>query len=124
MRVIDPVYLVSLVGFAATSTSLLRLIPQAVQTYNQRKDYEALRGLSLATQWLTLANSLLWIIYGVLLHLVSKTGWEALWIGAPSIINMPLAAMIIVLTSRARRADALVRLQDGDARARRNRSPR
>lgn len=89
MGSMDIMLATSIVGFLATTTSFIRFLPQAVQTWKQRKDSHALSGLSLPTQWLTFVNSLLWILYGVLLG--------ELWVAMPSLLNAPMALFVIIL---------------------------
>ena len=91
----DIILLTSIVGFLATTTSFIRFLPQAVQTWKQRKDANALSGLSLPTQWLTLINSLLWIMYGFLL--------QEIWVAMPSLLNAPMAIFVIALIISSRK---------------------
>lgn len=86
---------INIIGFLATSTSLIRFMPQAIRTWKIRNNSEALYGLSLSSQWLTFVNSLLWITYGILLG--------QFWVAAPSVLNAPMAAMIIILIMRSRK---------------------
>ena len=88
-------FLTGVFGFLATTTSFIRFLPQAIQSWRQRRDHEALSGLSLPTQWLTFVNSLLWITYGFLL--------SELWVAMPSLLNAPMALFVIVLILRSRR---------------------
>lgn len=97
--------LVAAVGFAATLTSLLRLFPQAVRTFRQRHEPAALSGVSLPTQWLTLANSALWLTYGLLL--AGPVGPSAVWLIVPHLVNIPLTLVVIVLVVRGLRATPL-----------------
>ena len=94
--------LIGIVGFLATSTSLVRVWPQAIQTWKQRNNLQALEGLSIPTQWFTLSNSILWMTYGILLY-ASTGNPGTIWVAAPSIINAPTAPLIIVLIYRGRK---------------------
>jgi uncharacterized protein with PQ loop repeat len=102
-------WVLSVVGFLATTTSLVRLLPQAVRTYRQRRDPPALAGVSLPTQWLTFANSCLWLTFGVLLTMSSQAGPSALWVAAPSAVNAPVALAVIYWVTRGRRLEVPVR---------------
>ena len=90
----DLILITGVVGFLATTTSFIRFLPQAIQTWKQRNDAHALSGLSLPTQWLTLVNSLLWIVYGFLLG--------EIWVSMPSLLNAPMALFVIVLIIHSR----------------------
>lgn len=82
------------VGLVATLTSISVFIPQALQTYRQRHDPQALRGVSLASQVVLIANAVMWMMYAWLT--------EAYFSGAPSLFYIPLALFIIVLLLRFR----------------------
>lgn len=84
-----------LVGMAASITAFVLWLPQAQLAWRQRNDDRALSGLSLGTLWMVLLNATLWAVYAV---------WtDALWVGAPGLINAPLAIWMIFLVSGARR---------------------
>lgn len=108
----DIVLLTGAVGFLATTTSFVRFLPQAIQTWKQRNDSHALSGLSLSTQWLTLTNSILWIIYGLLLG--------EIWVAMPSLLNAPMALFVIILIVSSRRKIKQIKAMHTDKVARLN----
>lgn len=83
-----------LVGFTASTIAFVLFLPQATKTWRLRHDPNALRGIALGTQWLVVANAVLWFLYGWLT--------QAFWIAAPGFVNLPLAAATIYLVKRAR----------------------
>lgn len=83
------------VGLSASVIAFVLFLPQAMRIWAARADPRALAGVSRATQWFVLANASLWAVYAVL------TG--AFWIGAPGLINGPLAIAALVLLYRGRR---------------------
>lgn len=85
------------VGLAASTISFALWLPQARATWRSRRDPEALRALSRATQWLVVANALLWAVIGI------REG--NLWIAAPGAVNGPLAAWTLWLLHRAHAGD-------------------
>lgn len=87
--------MIDALGFAATVISFALWLPQALSTYRNRHDAQALSGLSVGTFVLVLVNATLWGLYAVL------TG--AFWAGAPGIVNFPLAAWTLWLIWRSRR---------------------
>lgn len=87
-------FLVEAIGFLAAVVSFIIFLPQALRTWSVRKDPIALAGISIGTQWLILCNATLWGVYAIL------TG--AFWVGAPGILNAPLALFTIFLVFRAR----------------------
>jgi uncharacterized protein with PQ loop repeat len=93
-------------GFTASVVSFVLWWPQAVRVWRCRRRGESLSGVSLSSQVLLLLNATLWGAYAVLT--------QSLWVGAPGLINAPLAAVTIVVLSRARhprvRAEARSRL--------------
>lgn len=97
---------INIVGFLATSTSFIRFMPQAIKTWKIRNNPEALYGLSLSSQWLTLINSLLWITYGFLLG--------QFWVAAPSILNAPMALMIILLILRSQKQMSRIKTTENE----------
>lgn len=103
--------LIDAIGFAASVISFVLFLPQAQRTWQMRKNPQALRGVSLGTQWFVLCNATLWGVYAVIT--------SAFWVGAPGIVNAPLAIAQLVLVSRARRViaaeDACSACQSGDA---------
>lgn len=82
-------------GFAMSVISFVLWLPQARLVWKNRRDPHALAGVSVVTQWLVLTNAIGWALYGVL------TG--AFWVGAPGIVNGPLAVMTTILVRHSRR---------------------
>jgi hypothetical protein len=85
---------VELVGFLASAVSLVLWWPQAARVWHLRHDGTELGGVSITTQALLLANALLWAVYALL------TG--SFWVGAPGLVNAPLAVGTIALVRRSR----------------------
>lgn len=83
----------NLVGFVASSFSFIMFVPQARAVWLNRKTPAALEGVSATGQWMLLGNATLWAIYAVL------TG--AFWVGAPGLVNAPLAIVVIILLRRS-----------------------
>lgn len=83
------------VGAIASMVSFVLWLPQARTTYLHRHDPVALSGLSRGTFLLVLANASLWGLYAALT--------DAFWVGAPGLINGPLAAWTLWLIHRAGR---------------------
>ena len=84
----------TILGITASTIAFVMFIPQAVRAWRTRHDAHALVGLSLSTQFLILANATIWGVYAFMLG--------EFWVGAPGIINAPLAVTVIVLTVRSR----------------------
>lgn len=89
-----PDLLTEAIGFAASVIAFVLFVPQARRTWRVRNDPHALAGVSAGTQWLLLSNAALWAVYAML------TG--AFWVGAPGIVNGPLALATLALIYRAR----------------------
>lgn len=83
-----------LVGLIASLVSFVLWWPQAALVWRCRRRGEQLTGVSTSSQLLLLMNAGLWGAYAVV------TG--SLWVGAPGLINGPLAITTIVLLRRAR----------------------
>lgn len=81
-------------GMTASTIAFVMFVPQAFRVWWTRHDAHALVGLSLSTQFLILANATIWGAYAFVLG--------EFWVGAPGIINAPLAVAVIVLTVRSR----------------------
>lgn len=84
----------TVLGMTASTIAFVMFVPQAVRVWRTRHDAHALLGLSLSTQFLILANATIWGVYAL------KLG--EFWVGAPGIINAPLALTVIALTVRSR----------------------
>ncbi|WP_315096660.1 hypothetical protein [uncultured Cellulomonas sp.] len=85
---------VEVVGFLASLLSLVLWWPQAARVWRYRHDGSRLGGVSLPTQVLLLANAALWAVYALL------TG--SFWVGAPGLVNAPLAVATIAVLLRSR----------------------
>lgn len=88
--------LTDLIGFLSAVISFVLFLPQASLTWTNRGNPEALRSVSAGTQYLILCNAILWGVYAMLT--------EAFWVGAPGLVNAPLAVVTLVLLHRSRRA--------------------
>lgn len=84
-------------GFLASVIAFALFLPQARRTWQVRHDPHALAGISAGTQWLLLTNAVLWGLYAAL------SG--AFWVGAPGLVNGPLAVATLLLIFRAKRHD-------------------
>lgn len=82
-----------ILGIIANVTSMSLWLPQALTTYKNRNNPQALQGLSLLTLYLGLANTLTWGIYGL------YTG--DFWIGIGSVIIAPSTIAIIFWKRKA-----------------------
>lgn len=80
---------VNILGFLGSLTSALLLAPQALKAWRQRRNSDALAGLSSGTQWLCLSNAVIWVFYAWASH--------AVWAGVPSFVTFPLAAFTLWL---------------------------
>ncbi len=86
------------IGLMASLTSFLLWIPQGVRVWRHRHRPDELRGIALSTQVISLAGSALWLGYAALIG--------SFWLGAPVVVNGPVAVMTIAVLVRARRAPA------------------
>lgn len=50
-------------GFVASVVSFVLFVPQAAKAWRMRRDWSALRGVSLEMQFFLLANAALWAVY-------------------------------------------------------------
>lgn len=85
-------WVTELVGFIASVVSLAMWWPQAVTVWRSRHRPEQLAGVSVGTQALLVVNASLWAGYAVLT--------QSFWVGAPSLVNLPLAALTIAVLRR------------------------
>lgn len=85
------------VGMLASLTSFLLWLPQGARVWRARHDPASLQGIALTTQVLSLTGNVLWATYAVLI--------QSFWVGAPVVVNAPIAVMTITVLLRARRAD-------------------
>ena len=89
-------------GLAASIVSLVLWWPQALLVWRSRSVPGELRAVSVSSQVLLLVNAVLWGGYAV-----ATQSW---WVGAPGLVNAPLAllTMRILLRSRQPAADRSV----------------
>lgn len=83
------------IGMMASLTSFLLWLPQGARVWKHRRDPVQLRGIVLSTQVISLAGSVLWGAYAVLIG--------SFWLGAPSLVNGPIALATLVVVRRAGR---------------------
>ena len=81
--------MINILGFFANLTSLILWIPQAIKTWNIRKDIEELNGISIGTQIFAATNSLLWGLYGFANH--------DLWLAFGTTVVVPLTVFTIII---------------------------
>lgn len=93
----------NIIGAIASSAACITWMPQARQTWRNRKDGEALSALSLGTQMLVALTSATWIAYGI--------SAQTYWACVPNFVILPLALWTITMVSRARRSQT--RLKEG-----------
>lgn len=86
-------------GFLASITGLLLWLPQGQRVWRDRHEPERLAGISVSTQVLSLAGNVLWLVHAI--------GIGSFWLGAPSVVNVPIAIMTIVVVRRAARGTVL-----------------
>lgn len=86
--------LADFLGLISAVISFALFLPQGKLVWTHRGNVAALKGVSRGTQWMILGNAVSWGIYAVL------TG--AFWVGAPGLVNGPLAIMTLVLLHRAK----------------------
>lgn len=97
--------LTTILGFIASTFSIIMTIPQAIRAWQLRNDFEALSGISILTQVFLLGNALSWFAYAI----VDRD----LFVALPGFINIPLAILTIVLVVRGRRRGGPTRPKDG-----------
>lgn len=83
---------IDIIGFSAAIVSFVIFLPQALSTWKNRNDYSVLKVISPWTQYMILINATLWGVYAVITN--------AFWVGAPGLINAPLALLTIYFLSR------------------------
>lgn len=101
---------IDVLGFIASVISFVLWWPQAALVWRCRKHGEQLRGVSTSSQVLLLMNACLWGAYAV--------GTGSLWVGAPGLVNGPLAIVTVVLLRRSRRLPEKARGSTADKVAR------
>lgn len=91
---------VEILGFTASALSFVLWLPQAALVWRCRRRADQLGGVSMSSQVLLLMNACLWGAYAVF------TG--SLWVGAPGLVNGPLALVTILLLRHGRAVHARV----------------
>lgn len=84
------------IGLLASLTSFLLWLPQGQRVWKHRHDPAQLAGVALSTQYISLAGTALWGVYALLIG--------SFWLGAPAIVNAPVAIMTIAVVTRGQRA--------------------
>jgi uncharacterized protein with PQ loop repeat len=96
------------IGMMASLTSFLLWLPQGARVWKYRHDPSQLAGIALSTQVIALAGNLLWGVYALLIG--------SFWLGAPAVVNGPIAiGTILVLRRGAAVARAVAARQDAVA---------
>lgn len=90
------IFFADLLGLISAVISFALFLPQGKLVWVNRGNVTALKGISRGTQWMILGNAVSWGAYAVL------TG--AFWVGAPGLVNGPLAVMTLVLLHRIKSA--------------------
>jgi uncharacterized protein with PQ loop repeat len=88
------------IGMMASLTSFLLWLPQGARVWKHRRDPAQLQGIVLSTQWISVAGNLLWGVYALLIG--------SFWLGAPALVNGPIAIATIVIVGRGSRASGVV----------------
>jgi hypothetical protein len=81
------------IGLLANLTSFALWIPQAHTTWKNRKNAQTLKGVSYGTQIIAAANTVLWCVYGLIIH--------SYWLAMGTVIILPLAIWTIILKLNA-----------------------
>lgn len=89
---------VDVIGFLAAVISFVLFIPQAQRVWKYRKHPSWLKAVSIWTQLFVLMNASLCGVYAVI------TG--SFWVGAPGLVNAPLAIIVLILVIRARSVES------------------
>lgn len=76
------------IGFCAAAISCSIALPQLIKIL-KNKD---VTGVSAGSWWLTLANATLWLVWAVMAQ-----AWAA---GIPSLVNAPMAIVILLLIAK------------------------
>ena len=86
------------IGMMASLTSFLLWLPQGARVWRYRDEPAQLAGIAMSTQVISVAGNVLWTAYAVLLG--------SFWLGAPAIVNLPIAVATIVVLRRGAAAAA------------------
>jgi uncharacterized protein with PQ loop repeat len=87
---------VGVVGFLASSMSLVLWWPQAATVWKYRNDPARLDGVSRLAQYLLAINGAAWLVYADLTH--------SPWLAVSVSTNIPLAILTLMILSRAARS--------------------
>lgn len=85
---------INFIGVLGALFAFLLFLPQALKAWRLRDDGDAMSGLSLVGFFMLLANSTVWVLYGI--------GLSALWIIVPNALNIPVSLFMIGLIIRSR----------------------
>ncbi len=88
------------IGMMAWLTSFMLWLPQGARVWKHRNDPAQLQGIVLSTQVISLMGNALWGVYALLIG--------SFWLGAPSLVNGPIAVATLVVVGRAHRASTTV----------------
>ncbi|GAA2721581.1 hypothetical protein [Cellulomonas aerilata] len=86
------------IGMMASLTSFLLWLPQGARVWKHRHDPARLAGIAVSTQVIALAGNLLWGVYALLI--------DSFWLGAPAVVNGPIAIGTILVLRRGAPAAA------------------
>jgi uncharacterized protein with PQ loop repeat len=93
------------IGMMASLTSFLLWLPQGARVWTHRHDPARMAGIALSTQVIAVAGNLVWVVYAILIG--------SFWLGAPAVVNGPIAiGTILVLRRGTATARAAVALPD------------
>lgn len=86
------------IGMMASLTSFLIWLPQGARVWKHRRNPAQLQGIVLSTQVISLTGTVLWGVYAIFI--------DSFWLGAPAVVNGPIAIATLVIVGRARSATA------------------
>ncbi|GAB2022844.1 hypothetical protein RyT2_19180 [Pseudolactococcus yaeyamensis] len=87
--------MVNSIGMIANLLSVVLWLPQARTTWQNRNNPQAIKGISLGTQFLTAANTICWCMYGVITH--------DFWLPLGTIVILPLALFTIIIKLKSKK---------------------
>ncbi|WP_129338078.1 hypothetical protein [Cellulomonas endophytica] len=88
-------HVVEIAGLLASLTGFVGGLPHARNVWRNRHDPVKLSGISVTSQWINLSGQLFWATYAL--------GIGSFWVGAPTVVNGPVALLTIVVMARSRR---------------------
>lgn len=83
----------AIAGLTGSVVSLVLWWPQALVVWHSRGDPDRLRGVSMTSQVLLFLNAVIWGAYAA--------STQSLWVGAPGLVNAPLALLTIGVLRKA-----------------------